>query len=76
MNLEQISHNGYLLDCYPRDEETLIINLRTGKDIKEVYIYSEDPFVNDLSSKEYDWINSKKNEDSKGTTKRIYMEYF
>ena len=60
MNLEQISHNGYLLDCYPRDEETLIINLRTGKDIKEVYIYSEDPFVNDLSSKEYDWINSKK----------------
>lgn len=41
--------------CYPLNEYDLIINLKTGYDIKEVYIHYEDPFINGILGGKEKW---------------------
>lgn len=55
MNLSNIIHTGYHLDCYPIDDDTIIVNIRTGKEIDKVFIFVGDPFSAGISSGEHKW---------------------
>lgn len=45
MNLAAISHRSAFTDCYPLNEDELVVNLRTGKDITAVSIIHDDPYA-------------------------------
>ena len=45
MNLAAISHRSVIPDAYALNENEIVINLRTGKDITAVSIIHEDPFA-------------------------------
>ena len=45
MNLTAISHRAALTDCYALNDNELIINLRTGKDVTAVTLIHNDPFA-------------------------------
>ena len=40
MNLAEITHRAYFLDCYPLDERHLKISIQTGKDVDEVILWA------------------------------------
>ncbi len=44
MDFGAIMHRSAFTDCYPLDENTLIINLRTGKDVTSVELCHADPY--------------------------------
>lgn len=44
MDFNGVYHRANDNYCYALDEENLIINLKTGYDVKEVYMYQGDPF--------------------------------
>ena len=45
MNFAAISHRCAFTDAYPLDENRIVINLRTGKDIREVTLIHDDPYA-------------------------------
>lgn len=45
MNFSAISHRCAFTDAYPLDENRVVINLRTGKDIKSVELIHDDPYA-------------------------------
>ena len=45
MNFSAISHRCAFTDAYPLDENRVVINLRTGKDIKKVDLIHDDPYA-------------------------------
>lgn len=45
MNLAAISHKSTFSDCYARNADEVVINLRTGKDVTAVTIIHDDPFA-------------------------------
>jgi len=45
MNFAAISHRSAFTDCYPRSADEVVINLRTGKDIKGVTLIHDDPYA-------------------------------
>jgi len=45
MNLTAISHRCALTDCYALNENELVINIRTGKDVTAVTLIHNDPFA-------------------------------
>ena len=45
MNFAAISHRSAYTDAYPLDENRVVINLRTGKDIQAVSLIHDDPYV-------------------------------
>ena len=45
MNFSAISHRCAFTDTYPLDENRVVINLRTGKDIKSVELIHDDPYA-------------------------------
>ena len=45
MELASISHRSAFTDCYALDENTIIVNLKTGHDVTNVTIYHGDPFA-------------------------------
>lgn len=51
MNLGSIYHRSAYSDCYPIDENSLRINLRTGKDIQNVTIIHNDPYCNGITGR-------------------------
>lgn len=44
MDFQAVFHQANDNYCYPKNEDELIINLKTGYDIKQVFIYQGDPF--------------------------------
>lgn len=54
MNLNAIFHRGALTDCYALDQDTAVVNLRTGKDITAVNLIWEDPYAFGLSG-QFSW---------------------
>ena len=46
MDFASISHRSAYTDCYARNEDEIVINLRTGKDVTAVDIIHNDPFAN------------------------------
>ena len=45
MNFAAISHRCAFTDAYPLDENRIVINLRTGKDIQSVSLIHDDPYA-------------------------------
>ena len=45
MNFAAISHRCAFTDCYPRNKDEVVVNLRTGKDITAVSIIHDDPYA-------------------------------
>ena len=45
MNFAAISHRCAFTDAYPLDENRVVINLRTGKDIRAVSLIHDDPYA-------------------------------
>ena len=52
MNLQGIIHRCAYTDCYARNENELVINIRTNKDITAVNLIYEDPYINGASGTE------------------------
>lgn len=55
MNLNAIIHRSALTDCYALDTETVVLNVRTGKDITAVNLKFEDPYAYGISG-DIHWI--------------------
>lgn len=49
MNLEGIFHRCAYTDCYAQNENELVINIHTNKDITAVNLIYEDPYINGAS---------------------------
>lgn len=45
MNFAAISHRSAFTDAYPLDENRLVINLQTGKEIRAVSLIHDDPYA-------------------------------
>jgi cyclomaltodextrinase len=52
MNLAEITHRAYFLDCYPLDERHLKISIQTGKDVDEVILWAGDPYSAGIAENE------------------------
>lgn len=55
MNLSAIYHRSALTDCYMRDKDTAVLNIRTGKDITAVNLIYEDPYAHGISG-DIHWV--------------------
>lgn len=55
MNLAAIRHHAYDNFCYQLDDDTLEINLLTGRDVEEVSIVSGDPFDGGIPGGSFKW---------------------
>ena len=58
MNLQGIVHRCAYTDCYARNENELVINIRTNKDITAVNLIHEDPYINGVSGRR-PWYGSR-----------------
>ena len=55
MERSTIMHRSTLTDCYALDQDTAVINIRTGKDITAVNLIHEDPYAYGISG-DIHWI--------------------
>ena len=55
MERSAIMHRSTLTDCYALDQDTAVINIRTGKDITAVNLIHEDPYAYGISG-DIHWI--------------------
>ena len=55
MNLAAVQHFAFDNFCYPLDEDTLEINILTGKDVERVFIVSGDPFAGGILGGDWSW---------------------
>lgn len=55
MNLGAILHRTTEADCYPRNDEELVINIRTGYDITNVYLIYGDPYSGGIMGGDWKW---------------------
>ena len=55
MNFSAIIHRSALADCYALDQDTAVINIRTGKDITAVNLVYEDPYAYGISG-DIHWV--------------------
>lgn len=58
MNIAAVSHRSTIEYCYAADEDTVIVNIKTDKDVQRAYIISEDPFIHELR-REPEWSGVK-----------------
>ena len=49
MDLNAIMHRSAQTDCYALDRDTVVLNIRTGKDVTAVNLLCEDPFAFGIS---------------------------
>ena len=54
MNLNAITHRSAFTDCYALDKDTVILNIRTGKDVTAVTLMVEDPYTFGISG-DFTW---------------------
>ena len=60
MNFNGVFHQAYDNYCYPLNEDELIINIKTGYDVKEVNIILGDPFAAGILGGGENWDGEKK----------------
>ncbi len=58
MNIAAVSHRSTIEYCYAADEETVVVNIKTDKDVQRAFIISEDPFIHELR-REPEWSGVK-----------------
>ena len=51
MNRQEIYHRCAYTGCYPQNENELVINLRTNKEMQAVHLICEDPYSNGVSGR-------------------------
>lgn len=49
MNYGAVEHHAYDTYCYPVNKDELKINIKTGKDITQVFLIYGDPFCTEKS---------------------------
>ena len=54
MNLSAITHRSAFTDCYALDKDTVVFNIRTGKDVTAVNLLVEDPYTFGISG-DFKW---------------------
>lgn len=59
MEVSAIYHRTSDHYCYPLNEEELIINLKTGCDVENVYLYQGDPYLSGIMGGEESWQGQK-----------------
>lgn len=55
MNFTSVYHRSSDNYCYPLNTEDLIINLRTGYEVEQVFLHYGDPFTNGILGSENRW---------------------
>lgn len=55
IDIGAVYHQGYDNFCYPLNDDELVINLQTGKDVEKVELFWADPFKNRFDDKERKW---------------------
>ena len=58
MNFNAIYHRSALTDCYALNNDDVVINIRTGKDISSVTLIHEDPYAHGISG-DIHWIGKR-----------------
>ena len=48
MNIAAVSHRTTTEFCYAVDGDTVVVNIKTDKDVQRAFIISEDPFIHEL----------------------------
>ena len=48
MDMSAVSHRSSYCECYAYDKDTVIVTLKTAKDVDEAYMVHEDPFIHQL----------------------------
>lgn len=51
MNIAAVSHRAATEYCYALDSDTVVVNIKTDKDVQRAFIISEDPFIHELRRK-------------------------
>ena len=51
MNIAAVSHRATTEFCYALDGDTVVVNIKTDKDVQRAFIISEDPFIHELRRK-------------------------
>jgi glycosidase len=72
MNFSAVEHIPFDNYCYPLNENKLIINLKTGKEITAVYLIEGDPFKGGLMGGNWKWSGKR----SACTQKRELERHF
>ena len=60
MDFTGVYHKASEQMCYPLNEDELIVNLKTGYDVKRVFIYYGDPFEAGILGGKEQWAGKKK----------------
>lgn len=58
MNFAEVYHRTSDNYCYALNEDELIINIKTGYDVEEVYLYFGDPFETGILGGDWSWHGS------------------
>ena len=58
MNLAAVMHRANNEFCYALDKDTVVVTLKTAKDVESVDIIHEDPFIHELKGKR-EWFGKK-----------------
>lgn len=58
MNISALSHRTTIEYAYALDNDTIVINVKTGKDVDGAHIISDDPFIHELR-RERKWSGKK-----------------
>ncbi|MBQ9471584.1 MAG: alpha amylase N-terminal ig-like domain-containing protein, partial [Ruminococcus sp.] len=53
MNTAAVTHRANIEYCYAADNDTVVINITTAKDVQRAFIISEDPFIHELRHERY-----------------------
>ena len=48
MNIAAVSHRATTEYCYAADNETIVIRIKTAKDVQRAFLIHEDPFIHEL----------------------------
>lgn len=60
MNLAAVEHLAFDNYCYPINEDELEINIKTGKDVKKIFIVCGDPFAAGIMGGNWQWKGEEK----------------
>lgn len=58
MNIAAVYHRATNEFCYALDNDTIVVNIKTDKDVQRAFIISGDPFIHELRRKR-DWFGEK-----------------
>lgn len=72
MNLSAVQHFAFDNFCYPLDNDTLEINILTGKDVEHLYIVFGDPFSGGIMGGNWKWNG----EEKEVTVKKELQQHF